>query len=390
MYIESLKIQNIRGLKKAQVNFCSGVNLLVGVNGVGKSSILDAVAYSLSHLAARLKSSKSSGKSIPPTDITAGKSEAHIEANFVDSSVETPITLVLASTKPGHAKNRESIFKNVLAWAASYQQKRADRENVSYPLLAHYKVNRAILDIPQRQAKLKNLDEPLSGYDAAFDGGGNFRSFFAWFREMEDLEMEQRNISNQMNYKLPELEAVRKALAVVMPDITDIRVRRKHQAMVATKNGVEISIAQLSDGEKCYLALVGDIACRMARLNSLCQKSADDILHSEGIVLIDELDLHLHPKWQREAIRFLPKIFPKIQFIISTHSLMLLRELTLMQCCPDSNEKTQIKFFSLYKTEKNEIEVEASEQLDTLKNFVAADLQLEQDSQLLSCYGYEL
>lgn len=389
MQVSNLTVRHFRKFKQLNLNFCPGINIIVGTNGAGKSSVLDAISYALSHLAAKLKRRAGSGKSIADSDITIGKNTASIETTFADPESGLPVfTQTLTATRIGRFKNKENSFKEVINWATTYQEKRSAEKAVSYPLLVHYKVNRAILDIPQRQAKLKNLEEPLSGYDAAFDGGGNFRSFFAWFREMEDWEKERRDETGDQAYKLPELQAVRQALSIVLPEFTDIRIRRKHQAMVATKNGVEISIAHLSDGEKCYLALVGDIACRLARLNALKQKSATDILQSAGIVLIDELDLHLHPKWQREAIRRLPQIFPRIQFIITTHSLMILRELSIMQC--RSELQLPVKFFSLTEKIGAEACIEEATELNKLHTLTASDLQLEQDSQLLSCYGYEL
>ena len=90
--------------------------------------------------------------------------------------------------------------------------------------------------------------------------------------------------------------------------------------MTVTKNSREIIINQLSDGEKCLLALVGDLAWRFAIANP----SLDEPRHGKGVVLIDEIELHLHPKWQREIIPSLIRTFPNCQFIITTHSPQVL------------------------------------------------------------------
>lgn len=387
MYIKSLSIQNLRGHKNLSMTFCPGINAIVGVNGVGKSTILDAISFSLSHFVAKLKRKTAVGKSIPDSNITIGKNEACIETTY-EVGNEQVISQTVTATRVGRTKNKEGMLKEVANWAAAYHDMRTQEQQVSYPILAHYKVTRAILDIPQRQARLKDIGEPLSGYDSAFEGGGNFRGFFAWFREMEDLEKENRDELGNPEYREPELEAVRVAIGKILPGITNLRIRRRHQAMMATKRGVEMTINQLSDGEKCYLALIGDIACRLARLNTLTNKSTEEILCSEGIVLIDELDLHLHPKWQRESIRHLQAIFPGIQFIISTHSLMLLRELEMMRL--EQQPAENIRYFSLSEGDDNTIRVKDSESLDKLENFAAAALQLEQDTQMLSYYGYDL
>lgn len=78
----------------------------------------------------------------------------------------------------------------------------------------------------------------------------------------------------------------------------------------------------MSDGEKCTIALFGDLARRMA----LANPNKDNPLDGEGIVLIDEIELHLHPLWQRRILNVLKKVFPNIQFIVSTHSPQVLGE----------------------------------------------------------------
>lgn len=86
--------------------------------------------------------------------------------------------------------------------------------------------------------------------------------------------------------------------------------------MTVTKDDRELLVNQLSDGEKCLLAMVGDIARRL----SIANPGLDDPLQGEGVILIDELELHLHPKWQRGIIPKLTETFPNCQFIVATHS----------------------------------------------------------------------
>lgn len=100
-------------------------------------------------------------------------------------------------------------------------------------------------------------------------------------------------------------------------DFKNIRIERKGTPkMVVEKDGEKLDVNQLSQGEKSLLALVGDIARRLAILNP----SLDNPLQGEGVVLIDEVDLHLHPKWQQNLIDKLTKTFPNVQFILTTHS----------------------------------------------------------------------
>ncbi|HAV3453062.1 TPA: AAA family ATPase, partial [Acinetobacter baumannii] len=79
---------------------------------------------------------------------------------------------------------------------------------------------------------------------------------------------------------------------------------------------------QLSDGQRVFLGMIGDIARRLILLND----SSDNPLMGQGIIIIDEVELHLHPKWQQKIIGVLRKCFPNIQFIVSTHSPQILGE----------------------------------------------------------------
>lgn len=107
-----------------------------------------------------------------------------------------------------------------------------------------------------------------------------------------------------------------------LPDYTDFSVRRNPLRMVVMKQGEELRIDQLSDGEKCLMAMVGDLARRLAIANP---ERADPLV-GEGVVLVDEIDLHLHPAWQRMVPHRLTEVFPGCQFILSTHSPQVIGE----------------------------------------------------------------
>ena len=108
----------------------------------------------------------------------------------------------------------------------------------------------------------------------------------------------------------------------MLDNMTNLRIERNPLAMKVEKNGVSLRIEQLSDGEKCTLALFGDLARRLAIANPYNSNP----LHGEGVVLIDEIELHMHPSWQRKVLKKLGDVFPNIQFIITTHSPQVLGE----------------------------------------------------------------
>ena len=128
-------------------------------------------------------------------------------------------------------------------------------------------------------------------------------------------ETEQRKIAYQSEGR--ELEIVRNVIEQFIPEYSSLRVQRTpHPHMRIEKDGKSFDLSQMSDGEKNMITLVGDIARRLAIANP----SSSDPLKGDGIILIDEIDLHLHPKWQRLMIPQLTTIFPNCQFIITTHS----------------------------------------------------------------------
>jgi predicted ATP-binding protein involved in virulence len=227
----------------------------------------------------------------------------------------------LDKSRPGRINLRKPDLKQVSELAKSFQEQiTTTNGQVNLPVFVYYPVNRAVLDIPLR-IREKHRFDLLSAYDESLTGGANFSTFFEWFREREDLENEgYRDAQLMMILHIPtpdtQLQVVRNALNQFMPQFTNLTVRRNPLRMEVKKNDHPLTVDQLSAGEKCLMAMIGDLARRMAIANPM----RSNPLNGEGIVLIDEIDLHLHPKWQRFMVHNLIKVFPKCQFLISTHS----------------------------------------------------------------------
>jgi len=195
-----------------------------------------------------------------------------------------------------------------------HQKIESEKGMNNLPLAIYYPVNRSVLDVPLRIRKRHDFDQ-LAAYDQALTGKRNdFRVFFEWFRNREDIENEIR--LEHQTYRDRQLEAVRQAIKKLLPYFSELRVRRQPLRMTVRKGDKELIINQLSDGEKCLIAMVGDLARRLAIANP----SLDYPLQGSGVVLIDEIDLHLHPSWQRMIVPALIRTFPNCQFILTTHS----------------------------------------------------------------------
>jgi predicted ATP-binding protein involved in virulence len=324
MKITRLSLTHYRGVHSLSLDFQERLNVFFGVNGAGKSTIIDAVAIMLSWAVSRIRySGASSGRPIQETDVTNGKSSSSVQLDCIEG--DQPIEWRLSKSRKGHGSPEDrSNLAELNEFTKGLQGQFSEKaENLNLPLFVYYPVNRAVLDIPLR-IREKHSFKPITVYDDALTSGANFRTFFEWFREREDLENENREyrqptlFDNQhdTSFPDPQLEAVRRALQLFLPEFENLRVRRNPLRMEVEKNGKLLTVNQLSDGEKCLIAMVGDLARRMAIANP----ERSDPLEGEGIILIDEIDLHLHPKWQRMIVPRLLEVFPKCQFIISTHS----------------------------------------------------------------------
>ncbi len=143
-----------------------------------------------------------------------------------------------------------------------------------------------------------------------------FGSLFRWLKNREDVENEEKVSRQDLSIEDPELRAVRRAVAGLLPGFSGLRVQRDPLHLIISKDGVPLALDQLSDGEKLLLAMTADLARRLA----LTYSDRETPLDGTAIVLIDEVELHLHAGWQRSVLPNLLKTFPGCQFIVTTHS----------------------------------------------------------------------
>lgn len=327
MHIQTLTLTHYRGARALTLDLDSRLNVLVGVNGVGKSTVLDAAALALSWVVSRIRQAGTSGRPIVEADIMNHKASASVE--IVCLNQEQSVAWRVTKGRKGYGvPSHPTELTQLNEYTQQIQaQIAASNQQVNLPLFVHYPVHRAVLDIPLR-IRERHRFGLLEAYDDALTTGADFRKFFEWFREQEDLENEDlvrklplfkavpQEILFAADHQDPQLRAVRNALSRLLPEFKNLTVRRSPLRMEVEKQGQVLTINQLSDGEKCVIAMVSDLARRIAIANPL----RTDPLTGEGVILIDEIDLHLHPKWQRRIVPRLVEVFPNCQFILSTHS----------------------------------------------------------------------
>ncbi len=362
MFLRTLTLVDYANFEHMEFNFFNElipsrkVTLLIGENGAGKSNVLEAIATLLSWFVARLRSEKASGNPILERKIRLGKPAAFLEVSV--HCEEKDFAWHLVKTRKGQRTSRESSLKGASALATIFAERYTNNPGTtSLPMIAYYPAERYLLDIPKRVVTHHEF-LPIDGYEESITKGIDFRRFFEWFRNWDDAKNELiSDISSYLPYLEPsklrggslygainkeklqkenpelaekfefafskQFTSVLKAIMTFLPGYSNLRVtRRPRLQMCIDKDGKTFDILQLSQGERSLLALVADIAYRLAIMNP----TSEDPLHGKGIVLIDEIDLHLHPRWQRSVIRNLQTTFPNCQFIITTHSPLVVSD----------------------------------------------------------------
>ncbi|MCX6584290.1 MAG: AAA family ATPase [Candidatus Aminicenantes bacterium] len=363
MRIKELRLKNFRGFKELQIKFPeSKLLVLVGINGAGKSSILDCIAVFLSQFVAKLckRDPNENDVTITENDINIDEKETIIDITLaytpdppahsamtamewgddIDTNIiHWTITKSHSSKEPGSTLDMNLCFKD-------FYKSLQDDPDQDIPVFTYYQNQKIIPGKPSESMATDYELDQFYAYENAFKKGvHDFGDFLTWFRNQEDWENEKK-IENWKNEKKIEkvldfvnnnLEIVRKAIGTFLgnipsADFLHLRVMRqkkekpfrfeasRESSLVIDKAGKSLKIEQLSDGEKMLLLVVSDLARRL----SIANPRLGDALAGKGIVLIDEVDLHLHPQWQREVIPALLKTFPNCQFIVTTHSPQVL------------------------------------------------------------------
>jgi len=200
-----------------------------------------------------------------------------------------------------------------------------ENEGIPYtmPLIIYYGTNRAVFDSSVRKGHFKKSFNRFEALNGVLNSNANFHHFFQWFDTMENLERRKQQERKDFSYKLNELTAVREAIESMLPKFKNPRIEINPLRFMIDweqEDGTikKFQIEQLSDGYRTVLAMVMDISSRMAEANPQLGNN------SPAIIMIDELDLHLHPKWQQTILSDLTRTFPHAQFIVTTHSPQIL------------------------------------------------------------------
>lgn len=353
MKLKKLTLASYRGFDQIDLDFADDLTVIAGVNGVGKSGVLKALTSALSLALPRFTVSRESPLGLNDSDVQSGKPGLSMSVTLgldtarviVDITRAAPLAADKAATlikrrddlrfatretKKGSKEEQEisdeiRLIELQLDQASDIAGVRIlpdDDANVGdelvaslkgstkQPLAVFYTTSRFLSRLPPTLPKTKQIDA-ATAYDKALSQlEVSLNDFANWYRVIaSEATTEARNRLFQQ---------LEQAINKFLPGVRNLALHdARPPRFSVTKNGQTLFLEQLSDGERGLLALVFDLTRRLAIANP---NSGNPIAEGVALVLIDEIELHLHPSWQRRVLRSFQNTFTRCQFVVSTHS----------------------------------------------------------------------
>ena len=323
MILKKLHISNFKMFEKITLEFKPGFNLLLGDNGVGKTTVLEAATVAVSGFLAGMEDV--STRNIYKDDIhyQIVKDNNGIPNKLYKEPVEVESTLNYDGSdytwsrvkKGATVSSRTSINpRDILKVSRELIN---STEHKMLPLISYQSASRHWISARSdaNEKKRKQLHNRRCGYLGCMEKTANLASINNWCKQMEWGSVRMNHISE--NYQ--QFGKIVSKFMSIMNDgvVSEVIFNPNSESLLYCEDGEYKAISDLSAGYKSVLNLILDLAYRMAILNT---DEGDNIPNAEGIVLIDEIDSNLHPKWQWRIIDALTETFPNVQFIAATHS----------------------------------------------------------------------
>jgi predicted ATP-binding protein involved in virulence len=358
--LESLVLKDIKKFHSLNINFHDNLTVIIGENGSGKTTILECIAKILTWIAKNLIKEKANGSPVTYDEIrNEAKDFGEIQAKFMFGGQQCSGSL--AKAVKGVAEKKDSSVEE-LKYLANIWRVINSQHLINLPVFIFYSAKRFILSPKSTTANAIKQKNRFDVYSDCLKDRNELVHFKDWFISLnkkginissastnkelkqkielllqqdvqneDDLLMlleERRNIKKlNLNTEksideIKEIKILKETITLCVPGITDIYVDISSgiDEIYVQLDDKKLNINQLSDGQRIFLGLVADLTYRLIILNP----KLENPLNGQGIVLVDEIEAHLHPKWQQEILVNLTKTFPNIQFIVTTHSPQVL------------------------------------------------------------------
>lgn len=340
MKIDSIHLSQYRCHADLRINFNPGFNVIAGINGSGKTSLLKAICEALAGFSHFLSGSGIHYRTLDDSSAVRMVAEAiHGRYRF---EAQYPVRIAVEAT----------AFASRCDWAVQktsqpaspqftgqtpgqiWQAENQKQPAVALPVLAFYRANRCWNPAPPNEmqaatARHARTDGYVSWWDASLDA--NALQSWVIGKCLERFQVSSESGTPFDSIQNDELALVNQALAAAIEGIKGLKYDLRQKSLLvewihsAESSGEPTAFEHLSDGQRAVIGLVADIARRMCVLNPQLNQAVTR--ETAGVVLVDELDNHLHPRWQRILISGLQRAFPKVQFIVASHSPQVLGEL---------------------------------------------------------------
>ena len=359
MRVKSLFLKNVRAIEAATFRFAPGFNVIAGVNGVGKTSVLHSLAVCLSAVIKDARRLGRYGALFQPEDVRVGAADMQASCEIDIGRSTHSYVVERRLPKDGMygvkwAGDGKTTTRRPFSWSEDARE--------ASPLAVLFSTARSVAsDISLGRG------DPTRGPSSAYAGALVNRrlklgEFAAWIRVQQAL-MRERPESRRL------LAALDAAIARFLPGYDNVRPggSTSQDSLLIDHGDRTLPARLLSDGEKGALAIVFDLTRRLAQANEGMLDPARD---AEAVVLIDEIELHLHPAWQRRIVGDLMKTFPRCQFIATTHSPQIIGEV--------EKERIQIMAGGMVYSPSHSFGVDSSRVLEEVMDAHARNVEIQE------------
>jgi predicted ATP-binding protein involved in virulence len=326
MRLDYIRLQNFRCFESRELELAPRFNLIIGDNATGKTTLLDGMAIGLGSLFL--------GFPEPATTLSISKDQARLrffeQGGVLTAEPQFPVVVASTGQVDGKAvewcrdlssdegRTTRQFAGDIQQIAADMHQRVSGGDASILPIISFYGTGRLWLQKRLREVETLAPNTRFMGYLSCLEPASDGKRLLQWFKTYEIAAL-------QRGQPFGMLEACRRAIVSCVPDATRVYFDIARDELMIDLPQKTFPFSYLSDGFRNMMGMVADIAVRCATLNP--HLGEDAARQTPGVVLIDEIDLHLHPKWQRSVVEDLLNAFPNIQFVATSHSPFVIQSL---------------------------------------------------------------